>query len=406
MHFLRKRTLVLLLVCSLFFSLFAAAPEARAVDAVITKVLTTISATPVALMDPSLISAATSTPGCYIASAGWFDVNGNLATGAFNAETYRLEIRIAASEGYLIDPAAACYLNNSAVTAIPDGTGKSITLVREYTAAIWAPTIYKNPGAETVDEGGFASFVVSGTYIRDYQWALVSPNENESVLISNLKSRFPQMESTGNGSTKLMLYNVPYELNGWKVVCNFVGAGNNNIVTSQPAMLTVIPDPSRATPTPAPTPVSAASPSPAADAVQQGTETAAPEVQDAEASPAPEATPAVEEPPVHVHSFSEAWSYDASTHWHECPEDGARADEGSHELTWTVENEPTLQDEGKETAVCSVCGVTLQRTTPKLERPALEMPGIRLLLLLLLFPVDLLLLIFRPFAAKKGRRNS
>ncbi len=395
MRIFRKRTLVLLLIFSMIFSVFAAVPKASAADAVITKVLTTISATPVALMDPALISAATSTPGCYITSAGWFDANGNLAYGAFNAETYRLEIHVAANQGYVIDPNAACYLNNSAVTAIPDGTGKGITLVREYTAAIWAPTIYKHPGAETVDEGGFASFVVSGTYIRDYQWALVSPNENESVLISNLKSRFPQMDSSGNGSTKLMLYGIPYELNGWKVVCNFIGAGNNNIVTSQPALLTVIPDPSRATPTPEPTPVPEITPVPEAE------ETPVPEVEE---------TPTVEEPPEHVHSFSGEWHQNATTHWHECPEDGARADEGFHEMTWTEDTAPTVREEGQESGVCTVCGYSETRVLPKLERTPLSLPSIRLILLMLLLPVDLLLLIIHPFAgadssSKRRRRR-
>lgn len=403
MRICRKRTLVLMLVFTLFFSLFAATPDAFAADAVISKVLTTISATPVALMDPSLISASTSTPGCYIVSAGWYDPSGNLAYGAFNAETYRLEIHIAASEGYIIDPRAACYLNNSAVTAIPDGTGKGITLVREYTAAIWAPTVYKHPGAETVDEGGFASFVVSGTYIRDYQWSLVSPNENESVLISNLKSRFPQMETNGNGSSKLMLYNIPYELNGWKVVCSFVGAGNNNIVTSQPAVLTVIPDPSRTPATPVPTPTPEITSVPVEETPQDAALEADSSTKNTEETP--EASPVVEEPPQHVHSFSDNWSYNVTTHWHECPEDGARADEGFHELDWTVETEPTVQEEGKEIGVCSVCGCTVQRITPKLEPPSLEFPSVRLLLLLLLVPIDILLLIFRPFAVRRDRRR-
>ena len=353
MRYHGKRVFSLILLLCLLLSLgIAAAPRVSADNTVITKVLTTISATPVALMDPSLITAATSTPGCYIASAAWFDANGNAAVGAFNAETYRLEIRVAASEGYTIDPGAACYLNNSAVTAVPDGTGKAVTLVREYTAAIWAPTIYKHPGSETVNEGEWASFVVSGTYIRDYQWMLVNPTDTETVLVSNLKDRFPDMDSGGNGSSKLFLYHIPYELNGWKVVCNFIGAGNNNSVRSQGAILTVIPDPSRIQETPAPEP---------------------------------------EEPTV-----------DEPADWHECPEDAARSDEAAHSFVWTETKAATTRSTGEEDGVCSVCGYRTTRVVPVLDRVS---SSILMKALLALIPIDAILLFLHPVLFGKQRRR-
>ena len=387
-----KRVIPLILLLCLLFSFGAVmAPQASADDAVITKILTTISATPVALMDPSLITAATSTPGCYIASAAWFDAKGNAAVGAFNAETYRLEIRVAASEGYTIDPGVACYLNNSAVTAVPDGTGKAITLVREYTAAIWAPTIYKHPGSETVNEGEWASFVVSGTYIRDYQWMLVNPTDTETVLISNLKDRFPSMDSGGNGSTKLFLYHIPYELNGWKVVCNFIGAGNNNSVRSQGAILTVIPDPARVQETPAPTPEE-------------------PAVEEPEDVPEdlllPEDNEPVEEtpePPVHEHSYSSVWTYDEDQHWHECPEDAARSDQEAHTFIWTETKAPTTRSPGEENGICSVCGYHTMRTVPVLDPVS---TSILMKALLALVPIDVLLLIIHPALFGKQRKKA
>ncbi len=389
---LGKRVFSLILLLCLLLSLGTVmAPQAFAEDAVITKVLTTISATPVALMDPSLITAATSTPGCYISGAAWFDANGKAAVGAFNAETYRLEIRVSASEGYTFDANAACYLKNSAVTAVPDGTGKAITLVREYTAAIWAPTIYKHPGSETVNEGEWASFVVSGTYIRDYQWMLVNPTDTETVLVSNLKDRFPSMDSGGNGSTKLFLYHIPYELNGWKVVCNFIGAGNNNSVRSQGAILTVIPDPSRVQETPAPE----LEEPPAADASGTLEDPDLP----VESEPAEEAT----ERPVHEHSYSSVWAYDSDQHWHECPEDGARSEEEAHSFIWTEAKAATTRSPGLEDGTCSICGYHTTRDTPILARvPA----SILMKCLLALAPIDILLLFLHPLLFGKQRKRA
>lgn len=388
-----KRAFSLILLLCLLLSLgIAAAPRASAEDAVITKILTTISATPVALMDPSLITAATSTPGCYIASAGWFDASGNAAVGAFNAETYRLEIRVAANAGYTIASDAACYLNNSAVTAIPDGTGKTVTLVREYTAAIWAPTIYKHPGSETVNEGEWASFVVSGTYIRDYQWMLVNPTDTETVPISSLKSRFPSMDSSGDGSSKLFLYHIPYELNGWKVICNFVGAGNNNNVRSQGAILTVIPDPGRVVETPAPV----LEEPPDADVADE-------QPQSEETDPGPQSTETTPEPEIHEHSYSSVWSYDDVLHWHECPEDSARSDEEAHSFVWTETRAATTRSPGEEKGVCSVCGYQATQEIPVLDQVS---SSFLMKALLALIPIDFLLVILHPALFGKQRRKA
>ncbi len=398
------------LILCLFLSVSAFYPNCASADGeVITKILTTISATPVALMDPASISAATSTPGCYIVGAAWFDAAGNMAVGAFNAETYQLRIQIAAAEGYYIDPGAACYLNNSAVSAYPDGTGKSVTLIREYTAAVWAPTVYKQPGKETVNEYGMASFVVSGTYIRDYQWMLVNSTATDFILMDNLKNRFPGMEVQGNGTAKLMLYNIPYELNGWSVICNFFGAGDGNVVQSQPALLTVIPDPSRAAATPAPTPVPTVESAVSASATPADTDE---ESASSEASEIPEAEAIPEETP-HEHVFSDEWFRDAENHWHECREDGERSDQASHIFVWTETRAATRREHGEETGTCEICGYIKVRETPLLERTPIQLPGTLLTLLLMLVPIDLILLLIHPAvfgkqrsrAVKKGRKQ-
>ena len=84
----KLRLLTLVTVLSLVLSFGVVLPvSASAENTVIGKILTTISATPVALSAPAQITAATSTPGCRIISAGWYDANGRVVSGDFGPET-------------------------------------------------------------------------------------------------------------------------------------------------------------------------------------------------------------------------------------------------------------------------------------------------------------------------------
>ena len=156
MRVLVKRILILLFALSMVFGFSVQmSPSASAADTVIHKILTTATPTPVALVDPATITVATSTPGLSITSAGWFDASGKAVKSAFNPETYKIEIHVKADNGYVIASDVAAYLNNSTVKIDVENSGKTATIYREYTAAIWAPTIIKNPSAETVKEGGW-----------------------------------------------------------------------------------------------------------------------------------------------------------------------------------------------------------------------------------------------------------
>ena len=76
-----QRLFSLCIIAALMVSFaFLMPPKAAAADTVITKILTTVQPTPVALMDPSAITVATSTEGCYIISAAWYDAAGNRVT--------------------------------------------------------------------------------------------------------------------------------------------------------------------------------------------------------------------------------------------------------------------------------------------------------------------------------------
>ena len=418
MRVLVKRILTLLFaLCLLLGFSFQLSPAASAADNVIQKILTTVTPTPVALMDPASITAATSTPGLSITSAGWFDASGKAVKGAFNPETYKIEIHVKADNGYTIASDVAAYLNNSAVNITVENSGQTATIVREYTAAVWAPTIIKNPSAETVKEGGWASFAATANYARDYEWFLEGPDGRQAVSVSDINLTYPEMSATGNGSTKMNLYNIPYELNGWKVVCNFIGAGTNNSVKSQGALLTVIPTTSRPAETPAPEPEdtagsdAAAPDAAAADAAAEGVsteETTAENAADAAAVETPASAPA----PV----YSDTWSSDARGHWHDSISQGddSRADEALHSFVWYD------GEDGTQTGVCDVCGYTITKrpaaaaagtdqgssgsgsgSAPDVTRDSSAKPSAAMILLMALVPVDAALIAVHAVRSSK-----
>ena len=414
MHSHFKKLTILCLILALICSFGVCSSSKAYADNSIKKILTTISATPVALMDPGTITAATSTEGCYIISAGWFDAAGNAVVGAFGTETYRLVIQIGASEGYTIPADCPCYLNNSSITAEISASGKKATLVREYTAAIWAPTIIKNPADETVDDGGWASFVVSASYARDYQWGLQDPAGTTFIQLDDLRVRFPGVETTGNGSSKIMIYHIPSDMNGWKVVCNFIGAGVGNSVPSKPALITVRGGGGFVQPLTAVTEAldtgslqvdPLISGNTQADDFLVTVASAAGETEPVEA--ASDTTQAGADPAAHVHEYSDSWSYDARGHWHECLADGARRDEELHNMIWSVTDSET----GEETGRCSVCGFTVSRRPAvhedeKADKPASSFslpPNLLMWLLCGLLPFDVVCIVLHAIFA--GRRE-
>ncbi len=428
MRVLVKRILTLLFaLCLLLGFSFQLSPAASAADNVIQKILTTVTPTPVALMDPASITAATSTPGLSITSAGWFDASGKAVKGAFNPETYKIEIHVKADNGYTIASDVAAYLNNSAVNITVENSGQTATIVREYTAAIWAPTIIKNPSAETVKEGGWASFTATANYARDYEWFLEGPDGRQAVSVSDINLTYPEMSATGNGSTKMNLYNIPYELNGWKVVCNFIGAGTNNSVKSQGALLTVIPTTSRPAETPAPEPEETADAEPTtadtADADANAAENVSTEEATAESSGDAAAVETSASAPAPV--YSDAWSSDARGHWHDSISQGddSRAEEALHSFIWYD------GEDGTQTGVCDVCGYTITKrpaaaaagtdtgssgsgsgdssgSAPVQTRDSSVKPSAAMILLMALVPVDAGLIATHAVrSAKKASKN-
>lgn len=331
-HKLRRAALICLTFCMLL-SVSCFVPVRASAETSISKVLATTSYTPVALMEVQFISASTSTEGCYASSITWYDQNYVAVTDYFGTDTYHLEICIQANEGYVFAEDMTAYLNNSGVDFKRDESGKSVILYRDYTPAIWLPTVIKDPGAETVTEGGWASFVATATYTSDYSWSFTDPS-GRSVSCAEVGSVHPGVTVDGDGTGKIIVRGIPLGMDGWKAVCTFSGPGGS--VSSKGALITVNPDPAKATPAPTPTPVPTPTPKP----------------EETEESPAPTAE--------HEHVFSEEWSGDKNYHWHACA-CGEKQDKANHEFQWTEVRAATAKKPGEDKGVCSVCGAETER---------------------------------------------
>ena len=57
----------------------------------------------------------------------------------------------------------------------------------------------------------------------------------------------------------------------------------------------------------------------------------------------------------HNHSYSTAWKYDETNHWHECA-CGDKADNAVHDFRWVVDKEATETEKGSKHEECTICG--------------------------------------------------
>lgn len=329
-----KRILIRLKACivclAVAMTLAFIAPQRAFADLEIGKVLATTSYSPVALMDVTQITAATSTSGCYIISYNWYDSSGQPLSGSFGTENYRVEIQLGAADGYYFSENLAVYLNNSSVDFNLDPTLKALTLYRVYAPELWTPSVIKSPGSEKVEIGGWASFVATATYVSSYKWTLTSPDGKTSYSCEELPDKFPGVTTDADGTTKMNIYNIPLEMDGWKIRCIFKGAGGD--AYSSYATISVKHD----EPTPAPTQSAAPTPSPTPDKAAE------------------------KEEGDHVHEYSDRWSYDGQTHWRECS-CGEKSGQEVHRMEWTEVTPASKKIPGAERGVCSVCGYSETR---------------------------------------------
>ena len=368
-----KRALTLWLTLCMCLSLLSLAPVNAHAATEIKNATTTLEYTdPVVMMDVAQNPVRASGTGYHLVSASWIDSSGNAETAYFKKGSYTLVIRLAADTGYTFAADAKGYINNSntGITTERSGDGSELTLSRSYNATVWAPIVIKHPGPETVKEGGWCSFVVSGMYVGSYEWILESP-DGKTVPASKLADYFPNVTQEGDGTAKIKLFNIPYEMNGWKIYCTEWSVDKLSFTNTRSTTLTVTSDnPPSPSPEPTAEPEAEETPAPDAEAEAPAEDTEAETGTEAEAEPAEE--PEVTEEP--VHQFSEAWSYDGQTHWHACEEDGCDAIDGQalHNMSWTVTREATKDEPGEEEGVCSVCGYRAVRELPIDEEAVAE----------------------------------
>lgn len=342
--FLALPVVLCLLMGSVLLPLQAEASGAIPID----KLLTTLSKTPVASSPVDEITAATSTPGCYISAYAWYNVYGQPISGNFSQDAATVQLQVNAAPGYAFSPGVTAYLNNEWVEHNVAADGSYVILYRTYAPAVWAPAIIKHPGGETVNEGDWTSFVATASNVESCYWRLVDA-KGEAYQCESLPRVFPGV-TVDETMGKLKLYHIPRELDGAKISCVFTGPGGS--IETQAAILKVRYEQTEETPEPAPEVT---------------------EMPEATEEPKPAETEAPEELPqeeVHVHSF-DGWQMDESNHWKSCS-CGEISEKGEHSFQWTVVQEASKKQEGKSQGKCSVCGCVQWQTLPVIE---IETPG-------------------------------
>jgi len=108
------------------------------------------------------------------------------------------------------------------------------------------PVVTKDPTDETIDEGGEMTFVAKAKYAQTYTWKLVSP-DGKQTLCKEAGKIFDGLKVTGADTERIILSNVPAELDGYQIYCEFT-AGTT--VSGGKATIHVNPKPTEATTAP------------------------------------------------------------------------------------------------------------------------------------------------------------
>ncbi len=215
--------------------------------------------------------------------------------------------------------------------------------------------ITKHPGSEIVEEGGACNFTVKAKNADKFTWYFVKGNS--VVSMKDKDSFFPGLKVSGANEKKLKLSNIPMELDGWSVMCEF--SNKVQTVQSNTADIDVYekdaPEPTEK-PTPAPTEAPTAEPT--------ANPSEAPTAEPASPDPVAETTAKPEDPSGsgHTHSFDGVYRYNSISHWLECS-CGEKSGEANHIVTeWTILSKPTKNAVGFRKGNCAVCGAEVLDT--------------------------------------------
>ncbi|MBR1972035.1 MAG: hypothetical protein IKA16_01205 [Oscillospiraceae bacterium] len=121
-----------------------------------------------------------------------------------------------------------------------------ITVIAEENAT---PKVTKDPTDETINEGEEVVFVAKADYAQRYSWKLVAPDGKETSC-TQAPEAFEGLKVTGADTERITLSNVPAQLDGYQIYCEFQGG---TTVTGGKAKLHVIPKPTQPPTEPVPT---------------------------------------------------------------------------------------------------------------------------------------------------------
>ena len=100
------------------------------------------------------------------------------------------------------------------------------------------PVVTKNPGSVTVTEGASCYFEADYVNAIWAVWHFVSPDGKTDITYEKAIKVFPSVQIEDGMYSTMKLYNVSYNLNGWKVYCRY--SNNNGYTDTTSATITVV----------------------------------------------------------------------------------------------------------------------------------------------------------------------
>ena len=188
------------------------------------------------------IAFTTSTTGASVSSVVWTDANGTAvgASDAFRQEVYTLTVTLTAGDGYVFAQNCSGYLYGKSCSIAVSADGKSVSLRRQIEPPVWSPIIMKHPLTDPpIEVGELASYVSSATFATSSQWFFVSPDGSETLTVKDAVGRFSGIRIDDEGIGRIIIYNVPAEMNGWNIFCRFYESTGVYNSDSQKAVIQV-----------------------------------------------------------------------------------------------------------------------------------------------------------------------
>jgi len=137
-----------------------------------------------------------------------------------------------------IPTSAGTYTWKHVVNGYAPDDGENVTVIVTVTVKDPKPAITKHPTGETVTEGETALFVARADGCKEIIWRLVSPDKATTYTAEDANKYFKDLEVEGYNEETLCLSNIPYELDGWKAECKFIGNDGSSLFTDG-ALITV-----------------------------------------------------------------------------------------------------------------------------------------------------------------------